>query len=84
MCHTVVNTTKYLFRKVAVYAYMAETQRAYETSEKTTDGRQKVAGRCCECGAVYSAWVLSNGTVHPIGKKGGCRCGASNFEAISK
>ncbi|EMA34601.1 hypothetical protein C445_06755 [Halobiforma lacisalsi AJ5] len=43
-----------------------------------------MAGRCRECGAVYSAWILADGTVEPIGKKGGCRCGASNFETLSQ
>lgn len=53
-------------------------------SDTATDERPKVAGRCRECGAVYSAWILADGTVEPIGKKGGCRCGASNFETLSQ
>ncbi|RKD88886.1 hypothetical protein ATJ93_3702 [Halopiger aswanensis] len=63
---------------------MPGNQRACETNDTVVDERQKVAGRCCECGAVYSAWVLSDSTVQPIGKKDGCRCGASTFEAISQ
>ncbi|OIB56942.1 hypothetical protein BBD46_14380 [Natrialba sp. SSL1] len=74
---------------------MAWNQQAHKTGDKTTDDRQnesgrstnerqKVAGKCCECGAVYSAWILPDDTVQPIGKKGGCRCGASEFETISK
>ncbi len=47
------------------------------------DEREKVAARCSDCGAVYSAWILSDGTVHLIGRKDGCRCGCSTFEAIS-
>ena len=55
-----------------------------QTGENTTDERQKAAARCCECGAVYSAWILPDNTVQPIGMKTGCKCGASKFEAISK
>ncbi|MDJ1432438.1 hypothetical protein QNM96_10270 [Halostagnicola sp. A-GB9-2] len=47
------------------------------------DERTKVAARCCECGAVYSAWVLSDSSIHVIGRKDGCRCGESAFQAIA-
>lgn len=79
----VVYTTHHLFGMVALYTDMAGRQQAHETTDNTTNERQKVAGRCRNCGAVYSAWVLSDNTVQPIGKKNGCRCGASEFEAIS-
>ncbi|MEY7851602.1 hypothetical protein AB7C87_20655 [Natrarchaeobius sp. A-rgal3] len=55
-----------------------------ETDDGTGDERMKVAARCHECNAVYSAWILSDDTVQPIGRKDGCRCGSSEFEAISK
>ncbi|WP_049925156.1 hypothetical protein [Halopiger goleimassiliensis] len=63
---------------------MAGDQRTHETCEQPIAERPKVAGRCRECGAVYSAWILPDDTVHPIGKKGGCRCGAAEFEALSR
>ncbi|ELY57723.1 hypothetical protein [Natronolimnohabitans innermongolicus] len=44
----------------------------------------KVAARCRECGAVYSAWVRSDDSVQPIGRKDGCRCGATTFQPLSK
>ena len=47
------------------------------------DERMKVAARCRDCGSVYSAWVLPDTTVQPIGRKDGCQCGASEFEALS-
>ncbi len=47
------------------------------------DDRPKVAAQCCECGAVYSAWILSDETVQPIGRKDGCRCGGDTFQSIS-
>ncbi len=57
---------------------MAENQQIHRTSNNTTVERPKVAGRCCECGAVYSAWILADNTVQSIGKKDGCRCGGAN------
>ena len=59
-------------------------QRTHDADETTTDGWLKVAASCRECNAVYSAWVFADGTVQPIGRKDGCRCGASAFEVISK
>lgn len=44
----------------------------------------KAAASCCECGAVYSAWILPDDSIQLIGRKDGCRCGASAFQAISK
>ncbi|AEH38528.1 hypothetical protein Halxa_3923 [Halopiger xanaduensis SH-6] len=63
---------------------MTSPQQTYETSTETTDERLKVAARCRECGGIYSAWLFADDTVQPIGRKDGCRCGASAFEAISK
>ena len=62
---------------------MAEPSQTGETGTTAAEKRVKVAARCRQCGAVYSAWILADGTVQPIGRKNGCRCGASQFEAIS-
>ncbi|WP_339104627.1 hypothetical protein [Haloterrigena salinisoli] len=55
-----------------------------ETGEPATDEWEKVAAQCRDCEAVYSAWVLADGTVQPIGRKDGCRCGSSEFDALSR
>ncbi|TYL39606.1 hypothetical protein CV102_04765 [Natronococcus pandeyae] len=47
------------------------------------DNWLKAAAKCCECGAVYSAWILPDDSVQLIGRKDGCRCGASAFREIS-
>ncbi|SEW23446.1 hypothetical protein SAMN05216285_3250 [Natrinema salifodinae] len=62
---------------------MASHQQSSETDGDGTDERVKVAARCHECGAVYSAWLRSDDIVQLIGRKDGCRCGAAAFEAIS-
>ena len=61
----------------------ADATRA-DADATTADERLKVAGRCLECGAVYSAWLLTDGTVQPIGRKDGCQCGGTEFEALSE
>lgn len=43
----------------------------------------KAAAQCRACGAVYSAWIFADETIHPIGRKDGCRCGAADFEVVS-
>ncbi len=48
------------------------------------DDRMKTAARCIECGAIYSAWLLPDSSIRIIGRKDGCRCGESSFEALSK
>ena len=63
---------------------MSGHRQRQETGDPTTDEREKVAAQCRDCGAVYSAWVLADGTVQPIGRKDGCRCGSSGFEALSR
>lgn len=63
---------------------MAGHEQTHEADTATTDERLKVAGACRECGAVYSAWLLPDDTVRPIGRKNGCQCGASEFKALSK
>lgn len=62
---------------------MVSQRQTEESDTDTTDEWSKVAARCRECNAVYSAWVLSDDTVQPIGRKDGCRCGAEEFEALS-
>ena len=63
---------------------MSTHPKAEENNTESADERTKVAARCCECDNVYSAWVLSDNTVQPIGLPGGCACGASDFEVISE
>ncbi|SIR79590.1 hypothetical protein SAMN05421809_2255 [Natronorubrum daqingense] len=48
------------------------------------DNRSKIAAKCRACEAVYSAWLLSDDSIHIIGRKDGCRCGSNAFEALSK
>jgi hypothetical protein len=48
------------------------------------DDRIKTAAQCIECDAVYSAWIFPDDAVQPIGRKDGCRCGCSEFEALSE
>ena len=62
---------------------MAESSQTGETAATATEQRVKVAAKCRQCGAVYSAWILADDTVQPIGRKNGCQCGASQFEALS-
>ncbi|AHF98643.1 hypothetical protein HALLA_07055 [Halostagnicola larsenii XH-48] len=44
--------------------------------------RVKAAARCDECGAIYSAWKLPDGSIRIIGRKDGCRCGATSFQIL--
>ncbi len=48
-----------------------------------SDERLKAAARCRECGSVYSAWIHPDSSIHIIGRKDGCRCGATAFQDIS-
>lgn len=47
------------------------------------DERLKIAAKCRTCDAVYSAWLLADDSIHIIGRKDGCRCGSSAFDALS-
>lgn len=47
------------------------------------DDWPNIAARCRACGAIYSAWMKSKGSIQLIGRKDGCQCGASEFHAIS-
>ena len=62
---------------------MVGHHQTHETGDSTTDERVKVAAQCRDCGSVYSAWILRDTTVQPIGRKDGCQCGATEFEALS-
>lgn len=63
---------------------MTGNRQSQQVDELATDEREKVAARCRDCGAIYSAWVLADETVQPIGRKDGCQCGTSEFEALSR
>ncbi|QRV16234.1 hypothetical protein [Haloterrigena salifodinae] len=63
---------------------MTAHRQSQESDGSTTDEWEKVAARCRDCGAIYSAWVLADETVQPIGRKDGCRCGTAEFEALSR
>lgn len=37
---------------------------------------------CEECGAVYAAIEKSDGSLAPIGRLSGCRCGSTEFSEL--
>jgi len=37
---------------------------------------------CDHCGAVYAAIEQSDGTIAPIGRLSGCRCGSTEFSEL--
>ncbi|ELZ14751.1 hypothetical protein C477_19704 [Haloterrigena salina JCM 13891] len=63
---------------------MTGHRQSQQVDEPAADEREKVAAQCRDCGAIYSAWVFADETVQPIGRKDGCRCGTSEFEALSR
>ncbi|MCU4926672.1 hypothetical protein OB905_11875 [Halobacteria archaeon AArc-dxtr1] len=42
----------------------------------------RILASCDECGAVYAAVELADGSILPIGSRSGCRCGAGSFSRV--
>ena len=53
-----------------------------EGAEQDTDPTRKIAATCTDCGAVYAAEVWPSGKIRAIGRREGCRCGATTFEVL--
>lgn len=44
---------------------------------------RKIAAQCLSCGAVYAAREHSDGSIAPIGLRGGCPCGRSELREVT-
>ncbi len=51
-------------------------------SDVKENGKRKVAAACQSCSNVYAAQLWPDGTVQPIGRRTGCRCGCKEFDVI--
>lgn len=47
------------------------------------DGAERIPAACSNCGAVYVARLLTDGTIRPIGNPKECECGSSDFTDLS-
>lgn len=43
---------------------------------------RKVAAQCRSCGAIHAAEEWPNGSLRPIGQRGGCGCGRSALQIV--
>ena len=47
-------------------------------------GDPQTFGRCTECGNIYPIQETLDGEIRPIGTDGGCECGNTAFETMSR
>lgn len=46
------------------------------------DDPRRLIAACTDCGALYAATRLSDGSILPIGQRDGCRCGSTAFTPV--
>jgi hypothetical protein len=49
----------------------------------SSQGRQKGAARCGDCGRALAVWLSSSGEINPIGSTDGCPCGGTEFDVLN-
>ena len=48
-----------------------------------SDDSHRLIAACTDCGALYAATELSDGSILPIGQRDGCRCGCTTFTRVN-
>lgn len=48
------------------------------------DEQRRLIAACTDCGALYAATELSDGSILPIGQRDGCRCGNTSFTPVDE
>ncbi|AEH36245.1 hypothetical protein [Halopiger xanaduensis] len=48
------------------------------------DDPDRMIAACTHCGALYAATELSDGSILPIGRRDGCRCGGTTFTKVNE
>ena len=49
-----------------------------------SDDSRRLIAACTDCGALYAATELSDGSILPIGQRDGCRCGCTTFTQVNE
>ncbi len=44
-----------------------------------SDRAERIAAKCAQCGKIYTAQLWLDGSITPVGKPSGCRCGGTDF-----
>lgn len=52
--------------------------------ERNGDDADRMIAACTDCGALYAATELSDGSILPIGRRDGCRCGGTEFTKVNE
>lgn len=39
---------------------------------------------CDQCGAAFAGTITDDGKIHPLGTRGGCRCGGVSFSQVEE
>lgn len=47
-----------------------------------SDENTRTIAMCRQCGALYAALEITDGTFRPIGRRDGCQCGCTEFTPI--
>lgn len=48
------------------------------------DDSSRLIAACTDCGALYAATELADGSILPIGQRDGCQCGCTAFTPVDE
>lgn len=48
------------------------------------DDSSRLIAACTDCGALYAATELADGSILPIGQRDGCQCGCTAFAPVDE
>lgn len=48
------------------------------------DESRRLIAACTDCGALYAATELADGSILPIGQRDGCQCGCTAFTPVEE
>ncbi|SFS63666.1 hypothetical protein [Halostagnicola kamekurae] len=48
------------------------------------EDKEKLPGKCDSCGAVFTVWVLADGSIRPVSPENSCACEEGILRTVDK